>query len=339
VKVSAKPLDDPAAAADGGPAGIGGIERALHDGKLACNGASRADDSQTRGQMEQHSASRTTSFLPEETARGVAEALPLPSMADAGVRLRNADGRWNEFSSQEYWRHNYEEMQPEDREIIERVSLFFTRSFAHRDHAEHAIDVGSGANLYPALLMLPWADQILLTDYSENNLSWLRQQVMEDGTSWNWHSFWRELCKRRGYSQISEPRKQLREACLGEPELAGIARCSVFDLPRARWQLGTMFFVAESITQDSAEFRAAVGAFIHALVPGSPFAATFMAGSDGYFVAGTPFPAVQISAGDVTQCLSDLGAENLSVRLNRTPHRVRPGYNGMIVATGLAGCR
>ena len=34
----------------------------------------------------------------------------------------------------------------------------------------------------------------------------------------------------------------------------------MFDLPKARWDLGTMFFVAESITEDPAEFRAAVAA-------------------------------------------------------------------------------
>lgn len=44
----------------------------------------------------------------------------------------------------------------------------------------------------------------------------------------------------------------------------------MFDLPRARWNLGTMFFVAESITVDPAELRAAVAAFTGALTPRCP---------------------------------------------------------------------
>jgi hypothetical protein len=114
---------------------------------------------------------------------------------------------------------------------------------------------------------------------------------------------------------------------------------NVFQLPREQWQLGTMFFVAESITADPAEFRAAVDGFVGALEPGAPFAAAFMAGSDGYRVAGTLFPALQITSDDVTQCLTELGARELSVELAQTTDLVRPGYNGMIVAIGIAGGR
>jgi hypothetical protein len=98
-----------------------------------------------------------------------------------------------------------------------------------------------------------------------------------------------------------------------------------------------MFFVAESITEDPAEFDEAVSCFIRALAPGAPFAAAFMAGSDGYAVGSTRFPALPISADDVTECLTSLRTRDLSVRLAQTQHRVRPGYESMIVATGLVG--
>ncbi len=62
---------------------------------------------------------------------------------------------------------------------------------------QRAIDVGSGTNLYPALLMLPWTEQILLTDYSESNVSWLRRHVMDDDATWTWQPFWQELRRRR----------------------------------------------------------------------------------------------------------------------------------------------
>jgi NNMT/PNMT/TEMT family protein len=267
------------------------------------------------------------------------DALPLPSMVDAATRVRNAEAPWHDFSSQEYWRHNYENMHLEDQEIIHRVSLFFTRAFADRDRAQRAIDVGSGSNLYPALLMLPWTDQILLSDYSEGNVNWLHDRVMDDEAPWTWRPFWDELGKREVYDQISEPRKLLRIACARADGYAGIERHSVFSLPQQRWQLGTMFFVAESITQDPAEFRSAVAGFVGALQPGAPFAAAFMAGSEGYPVAGTPFPALQITTDDVKDRFTELGVSELSVDLNQTPDRVRPGYQGMIVATGIVGGR
>jgi hypothetical protein len=270
---------------------------------------------------------------------GAVDALPLPSMIDATTRVHNAEAPWDDFSSQEYWDHNYSTVQPEDREIIHRVSLFFQRVFADRQPAQLAIDVGSGSNLYPALLMLPWARHILLSDYSAANVRWLRQEIMDTDSPWTWQPFWQEMSQHTGYNQISEPRAQLRDMCTGEPGRVGIEQYSVFDLPREQWQLGTMFFVAESITQDPGEFCAAVSGFVCALQPGAPFAAAFMAGSLGYPVAGIPFPALQITPDDVTERFNELGARDLSVYLNRTPHRVRPGYEGMIVATGIVGDR
>jgi hypothetical protein len=83
------------------------------------------------------------------------------------------------------------------------------------------------------------------------------------------------------------------------------------------------------------EFRAALARFTGALKPGSPFATAFMSGSHGYPVAGTHFPALPITQDDVRRHFTELGVSDLSVELLQTKHRVRDGYAGMIVATGV----
>jgi hypothetical protein len=251
-------------------------------------------------------------------------------------RIYNADAPWNTFSSHDYWRRNYSALQAEDQDIIRRVSRFFIDAFTDRPPAQRGIDVGSGTNLYPALLMLPWTEQILLTDFSASNIRWLNDQLADDTSRWAWLPFWQEMCEARGYREVDRPRKMLREACVSEPGYAGTEQRSVFDLPGARWDLGTMFFVAESITEEPAEFRAVIGGFVGALKPGAPFAAAFTAGSDGYPVGGTRFPAVPITADDVGRCFTGLGARKLSVELLETEHRVKDGYAGMILATGFS---
>jgi hypothetical protein len=258
---------------------------------------------------------------------------------DANVQ-RNADAPWNMFSSNDYWRRNYSELQAEDREIIHRVSDFLISALAGRPPVQRAIDVGAGTNLYPALLMLPWTEQILLADFSKSNVSWLQDQLVDDSddtSPWSWLGFWQEMGKAKEYRDVDRPRKRLGEACVSEPGYAGVEQLNVFELPRARWDLGTMFFVAESITEDPMEFRAAVEAFVGALTPGAPFAAAFMAGSDGYPVDGFQFPALPIETADVRQHLIDIGVRQPSVDLLNTDCRVRHGYEGMIVATGFAG--
>jgi NNMT/PNMT/TEMT family len=273
-------------------------------------------------------------------------ALRYIPMADVDSNVLDADDLWNRFSSNDYWRRNYSKLQAEDREIIRLVSHFLASAFADRAPAQRAIDVGSGANLYPALLMLPWTEQILLTDYSESNVSWLRRQLVEETHPWAWLPFWREMREAKGYGDVDQPHKRLSEACVDEPGFAGVERLSIFDLPKARFDLATMFFVAESITKEPRVFRNAVEHFVGTLKPGAPFAAAFMAGSDGYEVADAvapaaaiTFPAVPITPDDVTTHLTALGVHELSVELLKTSHRVRDGYAGMIVATGFASNR
>ena len=264
------------------------------------------------------------------------DALPC-TMADVDTDvIDNTDAPWNKFSSQDYWRLNYRNLHAEDREIIRRVSDFLICAFAERPPVERAIDVGAGTNLYPSLLMLPWTERILLADYSQSNVSWLRGQLADETDPWSWLPFWREMQEAKGYSQVDRPRVRLREACVSDPGYAGIERVSVFELPEERWDLGTMFFVAESITRNPEEFRAAVEHFVGALKPDAPFAAAFMAGSDGYPVDGTRFPALPIKPDDVRGHLTELGVPEPSVDLLDTSHRVRDGYAGMIIATGFA---
>jgi hypothetical protein len=258
-------------------------------------------------------------------------------MAEAAAPLHNADVRWEDFPSQDYWRRNYKELLPPDREIIRLVGSFFSETFRSQARVKRAIDVGSGTNLYPALLMLPWAEQILLTDYSESNVRWLRSQIMDDDIAWSWQPFWRELQALTGYNQVSEPRKQLRVACTTEGRQSAIKEYSVFDLPPAHWQLGTMFFVAESITRDPREFAKAIGRFVGALEPHSPFAAAFMSGSEGYPLGDVTYPALPVSVDDISEHFTRLRVSELSVKQLETSQLVREGYDGMIVATGITG--
>ena len=100
------------------------------------------------------------------------KALTFKAMVDVAEHvLHNADVQWNGFSSQDYWLRNYHELQAEDEEIVRLVRPFFIATFRDRPRAGRGIDVGSGTNLYPPLLMLPWTDRILLTDFSAGNVA------------------------------------------------------------------------------------------------------------------------------------------------------------------------
>jgi len=247
-------------------------------------------------------------------------------MVMAKVALRNADCPWDLFDSEWYLQRNYGTLRDDDREIIETLAEFFAKQAPTRHW--HGIDVGSGTNLYPALAMLPLTETVTLWEYSRANIRWLKHGIRPYGQSWDlfWEAF---RTSATVYGRLRRPRSVL-------PSKAHIERASVFDLPEARWNIGTMFFVAESITGDRTEFELATMKFIRSLKPGAPFAAAFMRNSRGYQVGAQWFPAVAVVESDIRRLLGD-AAVDLKIRRILSNEPIRHGYDGMILVTGKRG--
>ena len=106
----------------------------------------------------------------------------------------------------------------------------------------------------------------------------------------------------------------------------------IFNLGADEYDMGTMFFVAESITGREQEFKSAVRAFIRSLRLHAPFAAAFMKDSSGYQVGNVSFPAYSVDKPYIEQLLGPM-ARDVTVTVVES-NDLRDGYDGMIVATG-----
>ncbi|HEY9473925.1 MAG TPA: SCO2525 family SAM-dependent methyltransferase [Mycobacteriales bacterium] len=237
---------------------------------------------------------------------------------------RNADFPWDSFDSGWYLRHNYLSLRDDDRQIIKLTGEFLAHAFT--GGRWHGIDVGTGTNLYPALAMLPLCQRITLREHAATNYEWISREVAHYSS--NWDEFWAALAETPCYRKITDPRAALRQR-------ATVERGSIFELPRSTWDVGTMFFVAESITHTRDEFDHAARCFVRSLKPGAPFVAAFMRNSQGYPVGTHLFPAVAITEADVRECLLPV-ADDVEIHhiTSRTP--LRDGYNGMMLANGRA---
>jgi hypothetical protein len=237
---------------------------------------------------------------------------------------RNADYDWDAFDSDWYLKANYLALGEDDRQLLGLTAGFFDSIPA--TVPLRGLDVGSGTNLYPALAMLPLCRTITLREYSETNYRWLDAQVRSYGPAWD--QYWSALATIPRYARLGgDPRAAVAERVTVELG-------SVFDLAQRRFEIGTMFFVAESITGDREEFAAATQAFVNSLVTGAPFAAAFMRHSEGYWVDDRGFPAVRVDETYVADCLSGVASQ---VMVHVVPSvQLRHGYDGMILATGFA---
>ncbi|GAA4918057.1 NNMT/PNMT/TEMT family protein [Stackebrandtia albiflava] len=236
--------------------------------------------------------------------------------------VRNRDYDWDGFNSQWYKQHNYDELRKDDQQILEIVRDHFA---AESGRGLRGIDVGAGANLYPALAMLPYCDRVVLYERSAANRRWLTGQLTAPDESWR--LFWDVLAERSPYGELDGVRALL-------PRRLSVVPGDVLTVTEvAEYDMATMFFVAESISTELREFSTAVERFLGLIKPGGRFAAAFMKESAGYRVDETLYPAVAISETDVRQ---QFPADQVTVDIHpiELVDPFRKGYGGMIVATG-----
>jgi hypothetical protein len=251
--------------------------------------------------------------------------------SSTGEPTGNGDYPWDEFEPVEYATHNYGFLREEDHELLKLIRDYFTDVGTDKRY-RHGIDLGAGPNLYPSLAMLPFCDTISLRERGKKNRRWLRQQITgPNGYDKPWELFWDVLAPIRPYGRIKDPRAALRASA--RPQY-----CDVFRFQQQRsWGIGTMFFVAESITTQWGEFQKATRQFVRALRIGAPFAAAFMRNSDGYTVGNHRFPAVAVDEGKIEQTLTGFAEVDEIIRIqvnDKAP--LRKGYKGMVLALGRA---
>lgn len=227
----------------------------------------------------------------------------------------NAAVDWAAFDPATYVRQ-FDPPREEDLEVARRMRAHFA------DASGHGVDVGTGANLYPAMAMLD-AENVTgveLIEHSPANADWLASTLDEPlDDMWRPYATCWRCAKRRMY------------------EDAWLSESSIFDavdFPRAFYNLGTMCCVAESITDQPAEFTAACERFLGTLKPGSPYACTFTHMSSGYMVGNAHFPAVPVAVGDVYEVLAPLSQPALTVDRITIDPPLRPGWTGLIYAEG-----
>lgn len=225
----------------------------------------------------------------------------------------NAAVDWAAFDPATYVRQ-FTPPHAEDLEVVDRMQEHFASA------SGHGVDVGPGPNLYPALAMLDAENVtgIELIEHSKTNADWL-EAILEKPLDDMWRPYarcWR-CAKRRMYA----------DAWIGNASILG-------DFPERWYDLGTMCCVAESITDQPAEFRAACARFLGALKPGSPYACTFTHMSSGYMVGNAHFPAVPVAVGDVYEVLEPLSQPALTVDRITIDPPLRPGWTGLIYAEG-----
>ncbi len=230
-------------------------------------------------------------------------------MAERKIPAGNESYAWSQFDSEAYFQHYYGEPHQDDEQVIKRAcAALIAAEPAHEKLS--VVDVGTGPNLFPLLLALPRARSLTAWEYSQSNVDWLKKEIAADTMRPQWRHFWRVVIDAFG-SGAGLPENPI-------PALRGMTRVeqgSVYDLPEQQWDAATMFFCAESITEQRSQFEKACRSFARCVRPGGALVAAFLVNSSGYAVAERPFPVLNISEADILDVFAPISRERRTERI------------------------
>lgn len=232
----------------------------------------------------------------------------------------NADFAWAKFDPEAYVAHYYADPHPDDDEVV-RLTCRALASAGRRDLK--TIDVGTGPNLFPLFAALPVSARLTVWEYGEANIAWMRKTLAAGALAPPWTHFWDVARAAHGDVAIAEPVAELSAR-------TEVIQGSIFELPERRWDAGTMFFCAESITAQQDEFERACAAYARAVRSGGLLAAAFLAGSRGYTVGEIDFPAVSITPDSLRSAFSSHATDIEIAPIGAMGEEIRSGYSGML---------
>ena len=237
---------------------------------------------------------------------------------------RNADFDWDSFDCNAYVDANYSTISNPDRVILQHLVEIHRRL----PSGGNMIEIGAGPNLYPLLAASAYRSSIHVTDVSSSNLLYLQRHIAfgKAIAPWDrWISLIQTLDPK--FDNLDSWLKRLDQLCTFELR-------SIFDLHAGVYDIASMHFVAESMTNDYQEFVRACESAIQCITEDGILVASFMLSSEGYLTGNVEFPAVPIAVEQILELLSSLCRTVDYTVLEGSEYQVRDGHTGILFAHG-----
>lgn len=244
------------------------------------------------------------------------------TLSQGSATWRNADAQWDDWPVEVYLTENYRQLHQSDAAVIEHHSAFY-RSLAPASIGR-SIEFGAGPNLYPLMLAAAASRRIDAVEYSLANATYLRRQL-SDGADASWQAF---------YDRCRELNADLPARLAEALARVHVTHGDVRAVQPEGYDLASMNFVAESISEDRAEVASFCRAFIGSVRPGGYLVAAFMENMARYRLGdGSQWPGCATTSEDVSELFQPHTDELTVTRIDADPSLPAYGYTGMILLT------
>jgi SAM-dependent methyltransferase len=238
------------------------------------------------------------------------------------VTIGNAAADWDRWPVAHYLAENYRVLHPSDDAVLAHHSSFY-RLFAPGALAR-TLELGAGPNLYPLMLAAAASRRIDALDRSAANLAYLTGQL-RDGVAGSWLPFW---------ARCRELNPDLPERLDDALARVRVLRGDALATPLHGYDAASMNFVAESVTEDPAEFARFCAVFARSVRPGGHLVAAFMENMPTYSLGdGSRWPGYPVDVPKVRAVFAPHVRELAVTRIDPDPTLPDYGYTGMVLLT------
>ncbi len=241
---------------------------------------------------------------------------------DTRVPTRNRDVDWDRWPVQVYLGENYRQPHAADLAVIAHHARFL-REFPP-DSIARSLELGAGPNLYPLLLAAAVSRAIDAVEPSEASVGYLATQLAGRPDP-SWSAFYL-TCRELLPSLPADP-----AVALSKVELI---HGSAGEIPPDTYDLASMHFVAESVTEDFAEFTDLCEQFVRTARPGGLLLAAFMENMGRYHLGdGSTWPGCPVDVDIVHEVFAPHTTELEVTRIDADESLPDYGYTGMVLLT------
>ncbi|MFF0571934.1 class I SAM-dependent methyltransferase [Streptomyces sp. NPDC004041] len=241
-----------------------------------------------------------------------------------GQVTRNDDVDWDRWPVQDYLAENYRDLHPSDAAVIAHHSAVYRR--IRKGGAARSVEFGAGPNLYPLLLASAASRRIDAVEASAAGVRYLLGQIAR-GPDASWEPF-HALCRELNPDVPPTPQESL--------SAVRVVHADVRSLEPGTYDIASMNFVAEGVTEDFTEFADFCGRFARSARPGGLLVAAFMENMPTYRIGpASRWPGCPVDSSVVTEVFAPLTDDLRVTRTGPDPSLPDYGDSGMVLLSAV----
>lgn len=241
-----------------------------------------------------------------------------------GQVTRNDDVDWDRWPVQDYLAENYRDLHPSDAAVIAHHSAVYRR--IRKGGAARSVEFGAGPNLYPLLLASAASRRIDAVEASAAGVRYLLGQIAR-GPDASWEPF-HALCRELNPDVPPTPQESL--------SAVRVVHADVRSLEPGTYDIASMNFVAEGVTEDFTEFADFCGRFARSARPGGLLVAAFMENMPTYRIGpASRWPGCPVDSSVVTEVFAPLTDDLRATRTGPDPSLPDYGDSGMVLLSAV----